>query len=187
MLNPTSWYVLDVNPEPWAVGPLSVARSGKGVYPKMGRNQQLYAYQQALRSTLLLQYPNLREFVDSELGLWGNREVKLCFYFWQKQETAETVSAAGRTRRTTSKVADCTNMVKAAEDAVAGILFANDIQVREQVNVIVDRGAQLPEGIVVISIEPWAGFDPACLPEFVWDRIDVINGVEPRQGAIFDA
>lgn len=182
-----TWYVLDVNPEPWAVGPLSVARGSKGLFPKMGRNQQLHTYQQAVRSTLLLQYPNLREFADTELGLWGHREVNLGMYFWQKQETAETVSASGRTRKTTSKVADCTNMVKAAEDAVARILFANDVQVREQHNVIVDRGPQLPEGIVVISIEPWAGFDPSGLPDFVWDRIDVINGRVPEQVHIFDA
>lgn len=184
-----TWYVLGVNPRPWAVGPLSVARKG-GVYATMGRNQELHAYEAALAATLLLEYPYLREFVDAKLlkkfpdlrryvtgdpakakdrSLWAGAEVELTFHFWQKLETAEV---GGRVIK--DKVADLTNMVKAAEDAVQGLLLNNDTQVRMQRNVIYQRDEFVPEGIVVISIQPFSGPDPDELPSFVWERIERI-------------
>jgi hypothetical protein len=44
-----AWYVVHVNPEPWAVGPLDLGRRGGKVYATMGQNQQLAAYQEAVR------------------------------------------------------------------------------------------------------------------------------------------
>jgi hypothetical protein len=176
---PKQWYVLDVNPQPWAVGPLSVARGGKGYYPKMGQNQQLATYQDAVRAALTGRYPNLVEFETSAGGasLFGNREVELCFYFFQKQEQAEKYDARTKTgtRTVTSSLADLTNMVKAAEDAVAGILFDNDIQVRAQRNVTVEHGLTVPEGVVIISIEMWHGMNPSELPDFVWREVEIIG------------
>jgi hypothetical protein len=175
---PKQWYVLDVNPQPWAVGPLSVGRGRGGKYfPQMGQNQQLATYQDALRATLAHRYPNLAEFESGALSLFGKREVELGLYFFQKQEQAEKPDArtSTGTRTVTSSLADLTNMVKAAEDAVAGILFDNDIQVRAHRNVTVEHGIAVPEGIVVISIEVWHGMDPRELPDFVWREIELIG------------
>lgn len=191
MGNTKTWYVLGVNPRPWAVGPLSSGRNATGkVFSTMGRNQELHAYEAALAATLLLEYPYLREFVDAKLlkkfpdlrryvagdpakakdrSLWAGAEVELTFHFWQKLETAEISG-----KKITDKVADLTNMVKAAEDAVQGLLLNNDTQVRAQRNVIYQRDEQVPEGIVVISIEPFCGPDPDELPSFVWERVEEI-------------
>lgn len=184
-----TWYVLGVNPRPWAVGPLSVARKG-GVYATMGRNQELHAYEAALASTLLMEYPYLREYIDAKMlkkfpglarylagdpakakdrSLWAGAEVSMTFHFWQKLETAEVDG-----KKITDKVADLTNMVKAAEDAMQGLLLNNDMQVREQRNVIYQRDADVPEGIVVVSIERFCGPNPDELPSFVWERVEEI-------------
>lgn len=168
-----TWYVVDVNPRPWVVGPLSVARSGKGMYPKMGRNQELYDYQQAVVETLRLEYPNLKSL--GEIGtLWGRREVEIALYFWQQIEVSEREDRLGRKRTYRGHNADLTNMVKAAEDAVAGLFFDNDVQVRAQRNVIMDRGEHIPQGLVVMSVEGFSGPDPDELPDFVWQKVEPI-------------
>jgi len=169
-----NWYVIDVNPQPWAVGPIQTGRRSGRVYATMGQNQQLASFQEAVRSTLLMYYPDLVSFSESvDPSLFGSREVELCFYFFQKQETAEKPDARTKSgkRQVTSKLADLTNMVKAAEDAIAGILFDNDVQVRAQRNVTVEHGPDVPEGMIVFSIEGFAAMDPNELPQFVWDRI----------------
>ncbi len=181
------WFAVMINPEPWAVGPLSVARSGKGVYPKMGRNEKLATYQEALASAIVEEYPNLFLVKDSKTGLplaslFGKKEVELTFHLWQKIEVSEVTDGRTRSgvRKSRNHLADLTNMVKAAEDAVAKILFDNDVQVRAQRNVIMDRGTHVPEGVVVISIEEFIAPDPDELPSFVWEKIEVIFASEPQ-------
>lgn len=191
MGNTKTWYVLNVNPRPWAVGPLSVGRRGSGgMYPQMGRNQELHAYEAALASTIVMEYPYLREYVDTNMlkkfpglrryvtgdtdaakgrSLWAGAEVEMTFHFWQKIETAEVSG-----KKIKDKVADLTNMVKAAEDAMQGILLNNDVQVRAQRNVIYQRDEDVPEGLVIVSIGPFVGPDPDELPSFVWQRIQEI-------------
>lgn len=200
MIENCTWYVLGVNPTPWAVGPLSVGRANGKVFPTMGRNQALHAYQASLAAALLEEYPYLREYVDDkkikqfpglrrysfgdgakarDRSLWPTADVEMCFYFWQKLELAEV---DGRKIRT--KAADLTNMVKAAEDAMQGILINNDVQVRAQRNVIVDRGPDVPEGLVVVSIQPFISNDPDELPSFVWTRVEeIIREANGEDGA----
>jgi hypothetical protein len=191
MTSNKTWYVLGVNPRPWAVGPLSSGRNATGkVFATMGRNQELHAYEAALAATMLLEYPYLREFIDAKLlkkfpdlrryvtgdpakakdrSLWAGAHVELTFHFWQKLEVAEVNG-----RRIVDKAADLTNMVKAAEDAVQGLLLNNDTQVRAQRNVFYQCGEEVPEGLVVISIQPFISPDPDELPSFVWERIEQI-------------
>lgn len=99
------WYALQVNPEPWAVGPLDLIRRGGRLAPTMGRNQQLHMYQQAIAGELATKYGALP-------GAPLAPCYELDFWFWRNTERANN--------------ADATNMQKATEDALQGILIAND-------------------------------------------------------------
>lgn len=122
-----AWYALDINPEPWAVGPLGVARSSGQLRPYMGRNQQLDAYKEAVRDELITRYP-------------GQMEVKppyyeLDFFFWRNQAIYE-----GANKTVQKNIADATNMQKATEDALQGLLIENDRQVVHVSATIVAQG-----------------------------------------------
>jgi len=132
------WYVLDVNPEPWAVGSLGVGRRGGQVYPYMGKNLQLDAYKKAIKEGILSQYgtqPLIAGFVDLRLFFWRNR--------------AKYLNVAGRTNRKND--VDTTNMQKATEDALQGVLFGNDKFVINCKSSIVAQGPEVI-GKVVIGV-----------------------------------
>jgi len=99
------WFVLHVNPEPWAVGPLDLLRRGGRLAPTMGRNVQLHMYQQAVKGELAEKY--------AEVGAAPFPPCyELDFWFWRNTEQGN--------------VADVTNLQKATEDALQGVLIAND-------------------------------------------------------------
>lgn len=105
------YFRLDLNPVPWAVGPLSViTRDGKKI-PVMGRNQELWYYQQAVKGAITEK-------------LVGKIEppFRLRVFFWRRMECYESHQA----RTAMSHEADTTNMVKAFEDALHGVFYTND-------------------------------------------------------------
>ena len=126
------WYVLRVNPEPWAVGSLGLGRKQGKIYPYIGQNAQLAAYQAAIREEL-----GPQELIE------GNVELNL--YFWRNLATYETQS--GRDHR--KHHADATNMQKATEDALQGVLFDNDKYVVDVHSVVVDQGPDVKGKIVI--------------------------------------
>jgi len=99
------WYVLHINPEPWAVGPLDLLRRGGKLAPTMGRNQQVHMYQQAVAGELAVKYGALP-------GAPLAPCYELDFWFWRNTERGN--------------YADATNLQKATEDALQGILIDND-------------------------------------------------------------
>lgn len=107
------WYLLDLNPVPWRVGPVYASRSktthklGGGV----GRDQEVHAYQEAIRAEIAKQSPEMIE-----------GKFKLVIFFWREMTDYRTPQS----RRARSHEADSTNMYKATEDALQGILFKND-------------------------------------------------------------
>jgi len=131
-----TWFCLGINPEPWAVGPLSVGRRNGGLFPIIGQNAQLHAYQEAIRE----------EMGDGFELLEGRQAVR--FYFWRNQVAYLT----GGKRLVTKNVADVTNMQKALEDALQGVLFENDRDTWDIRSVIVDQGPDVI-GKVLFSVE----------------------------------
>ena len=125
------WYRFSVNPEPWAVGPLGVGRRGGRLYPYMGRNEQLYAFQEAVRE----------EFGEPDL-MEGH--LKLTFYFWRELQPYRTE----KTRLARKHEADATNMQKALEDALQGYLYGNDRDNRDIRSIIMAQPAK-SSGIIV--------------------------------------
>lgn len=137
-----AWYVLDINPEPWAVGPLGVSRTGGQLRPYMGRNQQLDAYKEAVRDELITRYP-------------GEMRVRppyyeLDFFFWRNQAVYE-----GASKTVQKNIADATNMQKATEDALQDLLIENDRLVTRVSAVIMAQGPDV-RGAVAFRLR-WGG------------------------------
>lgn len=156
-----NWFVVPLNPEPWAVGPLSVGRRNGRPFPMMGRNQQLYHYQEAVRGELERQRAELLALNDEVDGY------ELVFMFHQVLET--WTSQSGRASQ--DKEADLTNLVKATEDAIQGVLIENDRAVRKQTN-YVERSLAGATPYVVIGVAPYIGINPNEFPAEVWEGVD---------------
>lgn len=153
----TRWFILSINPEPWAVGSLAVGRRDGKVYPYIGPNAQLVAYQEAIREEL---------GDDHELT---SGDLKIRFYFWRQLSAYTTTSGRSHRKHQT----DTTNLQKALEDALQGILFKNDRAVKDIRSVIVDQGQNVVPKIV-ISID--TAFDAlAEIPGPIWLEIERID------------
>lgn len=156
MSNPL-WLVLQVNPEPWAVGPLQAVRRGGKLSAFMGRNQQLASYQEAVREAVREQWGDLPT-LD---GL-----IRLDVYLWRQRSEYKTPAE----RKHRKHEADATNMLKALEDALQGVLFKND---RDNISVsshIIQQDGTV-QGKVVIRVQV---VDP------VQHRADLVNTFPDR-------
>lgn len=145
------WIALDVNPEPWAIGPVGYSRRGGKMSAYVGRNQQLDAYKEAVKEEL-----------GEQEKLTG--KVMLVLYFWRNR--AEYLTPQARSHR--KHEADVTNLQKATEDACQGILFDND---RDVACVFAEMREQGPDVIpaVVIGIDSYVQGE---LPEGVIRVLD---------------
>lgn len=161
------WFLLDVNPEPWAIGPVSVGRRGGKVYPIVGRNQQLDSYKQAIAEEL----GDEHEFIVGP--------IQLEFYFWRNLAEYKTPQARAHRKHE----ADATNLQKATEDALQGILFKNDKDVKDVRSVIVEQGSDTV-GRVLFSIRQWDG--QYFLPPEIWEQINYPPKVIQDLGALED-
>lgn len=128
------WYILEVNPEPWSVGQIGYARKGGKMTAYMGRNAQLDAYKEAVREELLTKNPLLLE-----------GKIHLQFFFWRRMDDYETAQG----KRARKHEADLTNMQKATEDALQGILFKNDKDVISVRAHLVEQGTDTFGRVVV--------------------------------------
>lgn len=157
-----TWFVLDVNPEPWAIGPLSVGRAKGGkMFPSVGRNTQLWHYQQAIKEAL------------GNPEIWfENQKIELKFYFWRRRDEYQTPQA--RTHR--KHEADTTNLQKATEDALQGVLFKNDKDVSHVESWMVQQGPDV-EGCVIIAIRA-TSLNGVSLPLKVMDLQDEIMSTQ---------
>lgn len=150
------WYIIDdVNPQPWAIGPLGVGRRVGGVYPFIGPNQQLVSYQSAVRE----------ELADFDATDWTG-DIQLEFFFWRRIEIVKR-----GTKQSRSHQADTTNLQKALEDALQGVFFANDRAVRDVRSIVVEQ-SQTTIPRIAICISEWEGMDPSLIPDKVWAAIE---------------
>ena len=114
------WYLItDINPEPWAIGNLSVIRgrgSGKPI-PIVGPNAKLAMFKEALADEMKRQYPDEITMMEGDL--------RIEFHFWRSSDHGN--------------VADATNLQKATEDALQGVLYENDRSTRHISSHIVEQ------------------------------------------------
>lgn len=132
------WYFLDVNPEPWAIGPVGYARRNGKMSAYVGRNQQLHHYKEAVKEAILKQDP-VKFDGPFELTIW----------FWRSRDEYATPQA--RTHR--KHEADTTNLYKATEDALQGILYDNDKDNRHVEGWMMEQNAEV-HGCIVLRIRP---------------------------------
>lgn len=136
------YYDLDLNPEPWRIGPLSVGRKrGGGVFPIIGRDPQLHAYKEAVRE-------QLEEY--KTVVMPGQFRSK--YFFWRLRDVYTTAHQ----RKHRKHDADLTNMIKATEDACQGILFDNDRDCVSHENYVFAQGANVEAPRVIVAISPVA-------------------------------
>lgn len=139
-LGGVDWYSLDINPEPWVVGNIGVSRRDGKLGAWMGANQQLATYQEAVRE--VVKYSDFRK---------REGDLSVTFYFWRRQDDYEL----GSGKRHRKHVADATNMQKATEDALQGILFDNDRSNRHVQSYVMEQGPDV-RGMIVVSVESFA-------------------------------
>jgi len=165
-----TWYTLALNPEPWAIGPVGYRRSGGKMSAYVGRNAQLDAYKEAVREEI---GPGPHPVIEGK--------VKLVLLFWRNR--AEYKTAQSRTHR--KHEADLTNMVKATEDALQGLLFVNDRDNNEIQAGIIEQGPDV-NPCIIIGVGPSSEIPDIIhsVPNFVWERLDgtqqlTLDVVEP--------
>jgi Holliday junction resolvase RusA-like endonuclease len=146
---------LPLNPEGWAMGPLSIGKKNGKFFPKVGRNQQLHAYKEAVA-----------DLIAQEVPLPAG-EYELYFWFWKQLDSYETESGKRHQRH----LADATNLQKATEDALQGVLIDNDRHVRKIGSTIVEQGPNVV-GQVLILAKPFSIFDPHDIPAIGWEIVD---------------
>lgn len=120
------FYRLNINPIQWAIGPVTTMRRGGKSIPIVGRNVELHNYKEAVRSELHRVYGK-QPVLECD--------IELRFWFWRDLPEYKTHQA--RTAR--KHQADATNMQKSTEDALQGVLFKNDKQVRRVSSEIIQQ------------------------------------------------
>jgi len=142
------WIILHLNPEPWAIGQLSVGRANGKAFPRIGRNPQLAAYQEAVSS-------GVRDYLEHEYGLTGDQAlidgpVDLRFYFWRRMDTYKSVQA----RTVRKHEVDATNCQKSTEDALHGIFFLDDKNDKHVQSTMVVQN-HVTEPCILINVQPY--------------------------------
>lgn len=127
---------LDINPEPWAVGPLALGRRGGKMYPRMERNASVHAFKEAVK-----------EAVEGQVNKLPPGKYELEFFFWRRLDSYEGETG----RKINAHVADATNMQKALEDALQGYVFDNDRDVSRITSEIVEQGPNVVPGIGIFA------------------------------------
>lgn len=159
------WFYLPINPEPWAIGPVSVGRAKGKVYPIVGQNQQLNAFKEAIRE---------------QLGT-GHHVItgKVWMRLFVSRQMLAYVGARGRKNR--NNEADATNMQKAIEDACQGILFENDRDVNDIRTVIISQDTDCKPAII-LGVKPNNPIPNGIrgIPPLMWDKFMSLEEVAPR-------
>lgn len=139
MALPVQEFLFFTNPEPWRVPPMSPGRNKKTgkLIVVSGRDELVASYQEEIRDELFRQ--------DSFMMDPG---YKIEFFFHRIKETINT----GSGRRNTRSNADATNMQKAIEDALQGVVIDNDTDTVDIHSRIVPSGSMTSEPFVFVRV-----------------------------------
>ena len=151
-------YALPLNPEPWAVGPAFVVRTGGAPKARIGPDHTLQTYQNAVKDELRLQ--GVTEILPGDYSL----------HFSFSRQLAKYGTASGRT--STRNAADATNMQKATEDALQGVLIHNDRDVVRVGSVIIDQGPSVTPFVVIEILYGLTDEDPSVLTDAPLELMD---------------
>lgn len=155
------WFVIPVNPYPWKVPPFTPARVGKKLIVKAGRDEGLHSYKQAVKEVLLSQpYEKIEGSVELD--------------FWFYRNIPEYTSHQGRRAR--KHEADTTNLQKATEDALQGILFDNDKDVIKISSMRVEQSPNA-KSLVVLCVRPFVDRLPIFPEDVQYNMSNILADV----------
>lgn len=106
------YVITGINPEPWVSPEGALGRKNGKVFVQFYKSSGLSSYQQAIAEEIKLQNGHLpAEPLDEE--------VQITFWLWRELDQSDEKDSQ-------RNVADATNMQKALEDALQGIIYKND-------------------------------------------------------------
>ena len=146
-----SWYLLDgINAEPWTAPEASAGRRGGRTVVNFYKNEQLRSFQEAVTEYMERHYPDVQP---------RSGPIEVEFYLWRQQ-----AAYIGENRKVNRNRVDSTNCQKALEDALQGILYANDREVVSIKTVMMEQGPDVYPRIMV-------GVHTARLPQWPTDKM----------------
>jgi Holliday junction resolvase RusA-like endonuclease len=157
-----NWFTLDVNPQPWEIGPLGVGRRNGKMYPYVGPARQLQFYQEAVKEEL------------QSLGWQGkihdkSQPIALRFWFWRQVSDG-------------ANYADTTNLQKATEDALQAVMIHNDRDSWDVHSKIVAQGPSTRGKLVIAARQLNVGLHVMQvheeLPDGVLERLEYLDSQE---------
>lgn len=161
-------FIKDVNPEPWTVPDLGLGRKKGGFFPIATTKPIQRAYQDAIKESVQAALPDGYVMIPKET------RISLRIVVFRQLDSYETQTG----RRMHRHEADATNIQKATEDALQGILFENDVQCAKSSCEIVRQETDQTPGIY-ITIEKYK-------PDDGWEmaRAMMASQVKEDQGLI---
>lgn len=146
--------LVPINPEPWAIGDISITSKGGKRRPFVAPNKQLLNYQKAVREYIKRNY-ECEPF---------NTECELTFFFWRRLD----VYMDNGSRVRMGHIADATNLQKGLEDALQGVVVSNDRLVRKVYSEIVEQAHNIDPGVIIIAREHYtrSSLDKNLLAKF---------------------
>jgi Holliday junction resolvase RusA-like endonuclease len=162
-VGPVIFEIKGLNPVPWTS---STAARRKGGGTQFFKDAGLATFQDALKQAVADQLASRPELVGE---LPGPGPVSLRLLLWRQLDSSTRRS--GKKHR--AHRADATNMQKAIEDALQGVLFDNDRDVAEVHTSIVEQDDDT-DPMIVIRVVPaviWSG--PQYDPDETWVEIDL--------------
>lgn len=135
---PSQTFYIFTNPEPWRVPPMQPgwSKKTKKMIVKSGADTMLQAYQDEVRDVLHSQNAYMME-----------GKYRLDFYFHRTSESETSPNSGKRSR------SDATNMQKAIEDALQGVVIENDRDVVDVRSRVIQPARIIPEPFVVVRVE----------------------------------
>jgi Holliday junction resolvase RusA-like endonuclease len=134
------WYIIEgINPEPWTAPTAMTGRKGGKTFARLVQSDTLRSFQLAVKE----EFPDQNGHVDMAVT-----DVALQFFIWRQLPSYEIEDG----RKSRRHVADATNLQKALEDALQGILFKNDRQVTSVSTTIVEQ-AETTTPLILIHME----------------------------------
>jgi Holliday junction resolvase RusA-like endonuclease len=156
-----------LNPIPWQASNGRIGRRGGKPYVQFYKPENLTNYQEALAEVIGQAQP----FPPFPKGT----PLDVTFLFWREREQYHGQSG----KLVTASRADTTNMVKATEDALHGIMWADDVDNLAVHGYTVAQGKDVtPRIAVIVTDEPLDGRMESWT---VWSD-SIINNIAPVSG-----
>lgn len=133
-----TWYLIEgINPEPWAASEGAIGRKNGKAFIHFHKPESLRMYQESVKDEFLIANPQAVKVAG---------DIEIVFYFW-RELTGFEMNEGQKKRR--AAYADATNLQKALEDALQGILYDNDRDIVSVRSVIIEQTQETEPAILI--------------------------------------